>query len=99
MAELGSKDVIPELRKVLKDPDTSLLLATVQALEQLDAREALDDVLPLLQLDDDELRTQAAGWLCHAGRREGAEVLLKAQSRLIPLNALRRPEVWKKLAA
>jgi len=98
MADYGTKDGIPDLRKALKDPDESIVLAAVRALEQLDAREALDDLLPLLQRDDEELRAKAAGWLCHAGRREGAEALIKAQSKLIPVNALRRPDVWKKLA-
>ncbi|HVR84314.1 MAG TPA: HEAT repeat domain-containing protein, partial [Planctomycetota bacterium] len=98
MAEFGTREVIPEFRKFLKDPDGDIVRAAVEGLEQLDAREALDDLLPLLKGDAQVPRSTAAGWFCRAGRREGAEALLQTESKLIPINALRRPGTWKKLA-
>jgi HEAT repeat protein len=99
MAEFGSKEVVAELRRFLKDPDESVVLTAIQGLESLGAREALDDLGPLLASSNDEVRSKAAAWFCRAGRREGAAILLKGEARLFPINALRRPEAWKKLSA
>jgi HEAT repeat protein len=99
MADYGSRDVIPDLRKHLKDPDETVQFAAVQGLEQLGAKEALDDLISLLPGREEDFRSRAGAWLCHAGRREGAEALLNTEAKLTPLNALRRPGAWKKLAA
>jgi len=99
MADYGSRDAVPELRKHLKDPDETVQIAAVQGLEQLGAKEALDDLIPLLPGREGDFRSRAGAWLCHAGRREGAEALLNSEAKQTPINALRRPGAWRKLEA
>ena len=69
----------------------------IEALDALEDDRALPQMRALLTHRMISVRVAAAEWLVHRGHREGVEVLLRDSWKLGALNALRRPEAWKRL--
>lgn len=47
---------------------------------------------------DERMREYAAKALCRMGSREGVNLILRSDGDLFPLNALRAPQAWNRLA-
>jgi HEAT repeat protein len=95
----GTKETLPVLREFLKSEDSDVQEAAILAMETLGLTEMLDPVAALLPKLGGETDVVASAWLCRSGRREGVENLLLDDETLIPINAVRSPAAWKKLAA
>ncbi|HLF94213.1 MAG TPA: HEAT repeat domain-containing protein [Planctomycetota bacterium] len=80
-------------------PGTGVQEEAIDVLGGLEVRESMPALAALLQHPEGRVRVKAASWLCHFGSKEGVPVLLKEAQGLIFLNALRRPETWRKLRA
>ena len=93
----GARDALPELRRLLHSPRGDFTEAAVAACARLGGRDGVPDLVPLLQEDDLRVRVQAASWLCRLGREEGRRILLEEGRGLFSLNAVRAPELWRRL--
>ena len=94
LGKLGAKEAVPAITKRLEDRDRKVRRAALEALMQLGA------AAPLAHLLTDPhpgVRVSAASWLCRNGSREGVPALLEESDGLVFLNALRRPDAWKRL--
>lgn len=99
LVRLEGREAIPRILPLLDDEEFSICEATIEGLAELEAWDLARRVA--LCLDDRiaEVRAAAAGFLARAGSREGVTALLEDEedADLWVLNALRRPEVWKRL--
>ncbi len=99
LGRLASKECVPGLMECIKDGKAGVQEEAIEVLGQLEVREAMPVLATLLEDPKVGVRVEAASWLCHFGSKEGVPVLLKESRSLIFLNALRRPEQWRKLRA
>jgi len=95
LGQMGAREAIPALIKGV--PDDGLRHYALEALDWLEAGEAISAAVPLLTHSYSSVRVQAADWLCRRGSREGAAVMIAESRDLTALNALRSPDLWRKL--
>ena len=95
LGQMNAREAIPELIKGVADD--GMRSHALDALDWLEAGEAIPEVAALLKHSYCSTRVQAASWLCGRGAREGAPMLIEESRDLTALNALRRPELWRKL--
>jgi len=99
---LGSAEASRELLFLLKDRNPGLRREALRVFARLGTFPSGGGFLECLKDPASSVRCEAASALCRMGRREGVAVLLAEAERwtgvdLNVLNALRRPEEWKKL--
>jgi hypothetical protein len=102
LRQLGATEAAPEIAKLLKDGDRNVRLQAAYALGSLNARGSVPEILQLFKEVDPHTRQFIAGVLCRLGSSEGVDFLLRKADtsrylQLSPLNALREPEMWKRL--
>lgn len=99
---LRAKGSTNALIRSLADPEAEVSLNAAYALGRIGATEAIPELAKLIGHPDAGMRLSAAGALTRLGSREGIPLILKADSAkgypdLCAMNALRRPELWKRL--
>lgn len=99
MAEIGAREAAPAVMRLLSDRSRWVRENALDAVGALAGDEAVPAVIRLLEDPERPLRREAGEWLCARGRREGVSQLLERDNSLHALNALRSPELWKKLGA
>jgi len=92
------KEAIPALRRQLADWRPYSRAAAARGLGEVEAVEAVTDLLPLLQDREHYVQLAAAEALCRLGSKEGIGVLLERRSSFWVLNHLRDPEIWGRLS-
>ncbi len=102
LGRLGAKEAAPELLALLVSEERDKVVASTHALALLDRDGAIAKLKPRLGSSVRAERVRAAEALCRLGVPEAAPQLLEASRRdsevsLVALNALRRPEDWKRL--
>lgn len=97
LGRLGDRAAVPRLTEATRDRFHEVRSAAIEALGRLG--ESPEGLRGLLDDPYGPARRAAAEALCRQGRREGASELMRDPRGLSPLNALRRPGVWKKLAS
>jgi HEAT repeat protein len=98
LAAVSSPDSAPSILPLLKDPDAAVRRDAVRALAELRSFDSLRAILDSLKDPDAEVRRAAAEAACSLGDRRGAADLLSSPDPLFSLNALRRPELFRKLS-
>jgi len=100
VADLGLREAVPFLLTVVEEEAEGWdIPELLHAFEALDAREAAPWVRDLLEHMHPEIRIAAASWMCRmGGEKEGIPVLFEEGASLSPMNALRAPELWRKLS-
>jgi HEAT repeat protein len=108
LGQLRATEAAPDLVKLLEDQRPDLRKAAVKSLAKLGAKESAPSILKLLDDPQVAVRIAAASCLCEFGRSEGVPTILKEcgdprldweeSPALTFLNALRRPEAWRKLS-
>ena len=96
---LGAKEALPTLRRGVQEGDRHTEGDFVRALERYGDDASRDFVIAGLPEYRDEGIYAAAMWLCREGRKVAIRPLLDDGEVYVPLNALRRPQEWKKLRA
>ncbi len=102
---LGAKEAVPVLLSLLPHRSAFIRTAAANALGELDASDAVEALRPGLADKVDWVRAEAATALTRLGSKAGVPVLLEEArkgtftAQLIALNALRQPEVYRKLKA
>jgi hypothetical protein len=100
LERLEGRNALPRILPLLEDQAGSTTEGVVWALVRLQAWEAKPQVLPLLERRDRSTRRAVCTFLAHAGGVEGVPLMLEdSWGNLAALNALRRPEEWKRLRA
>lgn len=99
LGKLRMKEALPALRDCLKLPKSAIRDDVIEVLAGMEDRESIPAFVELLSDPERRVRIEAAAWLCHFGSKEGVPVLLQESERLVFLNALRRPDLWRKLRA
>jgi hypothetical protein len=84
---------------LLEDSSSDVRWQSLQTLSVLEASASADAVLRRLSDSDRDVRIRAAACLCVLGRREGIPLVLRRGDSLDSLNAVRKPDLWKKLSA
>jgi hypothetical protein len=97
LGALRAKERVPELVRRLGDRDGDVREQAILTLQALGASEALPDVEKLLADPRSDVRAAAAAWLCESGSRKGGRALVEGMISLSLLNAVRAPELWRKL--
>ncbi len=97
LGRLGAPDSAPRLAAALDDRFNEIRAAAAEALGRMGGH--TEKLRGLVGHPYIPLRRAAAEALCRQGLREGAAEAMRHASGLTPLNALRRPGVWKRLAA
>ncbi len=95
LAAAGETKAAPEIAKLLRRPEGWIRATAVHALGRLDSLRPDPEILRLLRDPDGRVREAVARRLCIAGFREGAAAADVVG--LSPLNALRKPALWKRL--
>ncbi len=97
-----ARAVIREGARYLVDPNLLLRKRASELFARLNLECALPEILKLMQEGDPNVRVPLATLACRFGSRRGAPILLEAaaggKADLGALNALRRPEAWKRLS-
>jgi HEAT repeat protein len=99
---VGAREAIGALGVRLRDPDDGIRRDAAEALAELGARALVPEIEPLLRDDKNWVREAAAAALCRLGSDDGVPLLIEASDRsdavrLYSLNALREPELWRRL--
>jgi len=98
LAELRGRESIPRLLSLLHDQSPGMVSAALHSLALLKAWEVEAEVARLLEDLKPEVRYFAASWLARAGSTKGVPELLDQDvGPFTALNALREPDVWKRL--
>ncbi len=95
LGRMGAREAIPALLKRVADEGTRY--HALEALDWLESAEAIPAVTALLKHPYSSIRVMAADWLCRRGVRDGAALLIEEARDLTALNALRSPDLWRKL--
>jgi HEAT repeat protein len=95
LGQMNAREALPQLLTKVADEGTRV--EALEALDRMDADEAISEVRPLLKHPFSSVRVMAAAWLCGRGVREGAALLIEESRDLTALNGLRNPELWRKL--
>jgi HEAT repeat protein len=95
LGRMGAREPIPALLKCVADEGTRYY--ALEALDWLEAAEGIPAATALLKHPFSSIRVMAADWLCRRGVRDGAALLIEESRDLTALNALRYPELWRKL--
>jgi HEAT repeat protein len=100
LGRIGSREAVDVIAKLAAaDLDEELSVLALRALERLDPARAVEAAKAHVEDGTSAEGRQAAGEiLCHAGRREGARIVIEQGELYTSLNALRKPGLWKKLA-
>jgi HEAT repeat protein len=100
LATLTGRASIPRLLALLHDKSSTMSVwAALRALVQLKAWDQEPEVARLLEDLEPSVRFLAASWLARAGSAKGVPELLDQDDwPHTALNALREPEVWKRLS-
>ncbi len=96
---LRAPEGVAVLNEILERGEPALRQEALTALLQHDLPELMPKWKTLLTDDDSRVRFLAAQGLTRLGAREGVPLILKTKASLFYLNAVRKPEAWKKLAA
>lgn len=95
---LQAPEGLKVLEEILDRGEPSLRSQALAALILCDLPALRPKWMTLLTSDDSQTRTMAAQGLTRLGAKEGVPLILKTKANLFYLNAVRRPEAWKKLA-
>jgi hypothetical protein len=95
---LDGRETLKDLQRLIPEARGPLQGELLRACEAFGATDLLATLGP--KLDDlsrpgDRL---AGSWLCRAGRREGLQWIMEEGDGILPANAFRNPDAWKKLA-
>ncbi len=99
---LRARESTGALIRSLADAEFEVARNAATSLGRIGASEAIPDLIKLIGHPDAGMRLNAAGALTRLGSREGITVMLKADPAkeyldLKGMNAVRQPELWKKL--
>lgn len=99
LLHLRAREGSSEAVKLLKHADADIRYHAMDLLAEVEGREAEAEIAKLLSDPEDFNRISAAIRLCHMGSRAAVAAMLKDESHYsrISLNALRKPDLWKKL--
>lgn len=89
---------IPAIVPLLEDQEGFVRAMALYVLGELNATASLPEVLLLLRDPQQDVRVAAANVACLFGSTEGIRTLLDHAPNLFSLNAIRRPDLWKRLA-
>ena len=101
LTKIEGREAIPRILPFLVDEEDDVSSQAMIELALLEAWDQAPKVAAYLEDRKDRVRAEAAGFLARAGSREGVAALLeeKEDAELWLLNAVRAPELWKRLQA
>jgi HEAT repeat protein len=95
---LRAKDALSEVSRCLEDRSPRVKGVAAEALVRLEATSEIDRLKTLMAKEGDGwMRSNFGAALAALGSREGARPAIDGGGSLHGLNALRRPEAWKRL--
>jgi HEAT repeat protein len=96
LGRLEARDRLTEVLKLLKDGAPAVRAAAADCTGKLGTAQTAASLVPLLSDAEEKTRLAAAQSLCVLGSTQGVEQLLSGGGDLSYLNALRRPQAWKR---
>lgn len=99
LGQLHAKEAIPAIVTCLGDEDKSVQKNSLAALEALGAEKCKRQIAEMLLSSDNYVRHLAASILARMGTRQGVTTLLGESGSPLSLNALRRPDAWRRLSS
>lgn len=98
LEKLSARDEAGRIAKLVEDADWRVRVAAIGVAARLWGKGAMPALKTALEEREPATRVSAASWLCVLGSTEGVPILLNEQKNLIFLNALRQPDLWRRLA-
>ena len=98
LASLGDRKALAPSLALLDDPSDDVRRAAVAACARLGGAEVLPRLRSRLDDRDPGVRVEAASWLCRFGDVAGVPVLVREGRSMVSLNAIRSPDLWRRLA-
>lgn len=99
LIDLGARDALPAIFAMLEKQDTRLYYSEgLTAVGRAYPRESIPTLRVNLAGGVSNNPSYAAAMLCEAGSTEGVALLLEQGWPTFSLNAVRRPEAWRRLA-
>jgi len=98
LVALGDRKALAPSLALLDDPRDDVRRAAVAACARLGGAEVLPRLRSRLDDPDPGVRVEAASWLCRLGDSAGVPVLVQEGRSMFSLNAIRSPDLWRRLA-
>jgi hypothetical protein len=98
LGRLGVQEALPELVPLLHDPNHELRAAVAWSVGRLGGDDVVAALLPLLEDEDRWVRIEGASQIVLRGREEGIPIIMREAWSLNSMNALRQPDLWRRLA-